>query len=388
MIRRTRMTLGILGSSLKENEHRLPVHPLHVERIAPDVREHLFLEEGYGERFGVADAELVRHVAGLLPRKRLLAESDVVLLPKPTHEDVAAMRDGQVLWGWPHCVQDPIMTQLGIDRRLTMIAWEEMNHWTATGAFSVHVFHKNNELAGYCSVLHALALGGATGSYGRRMRAAVLSFGATARGAVIALEAMGISDVTVLTARDAVAVASPMPSVVMSHFRFGEDDPSRLEALTEGGPVPLGSHLAGYDIVVNCIRQDTDAPLTFVLNEDLPEYRPGSFFIDVSCDDGMGFEWAHPTTFDAPAFTVGDNCHYYAVDHSPSYLWDSATWEISEALIPYLGTVMAGPTAWDADATITNAIEMRDGVIRNPKILTFQNRATDYPHARAAGAGV
>ena len=30
-----------------------------------------------------------------------------------------------------------------------MIAWEAMNHWTRDGAFSLHVFHKNNELAGY-----------------------------------------------------------------------------------------------------------------------------------------------------------------------------------------------------------------------------------------------
>ena len=31
------------------------------------------------------------------------------------------------------------------------------------------------------------------------------------------------------------------------------------------------------------------------------------------------------------------------VDHSPAYLWNSATWGISEALIPYLRTVMSGP---------------------------------------------
>ena len=48
------------------------------------------------------------------------------------------------------------MTQLAIDRELTLIAWEAMNHWTKEGNFSVHVFHKNNELAGYCSVLHAV----------------------------------------------------------------------------------------------------------------------------------------------------------------------------------------------------------------------------------------
>ena len=65
-------------------------------------------------------------------------------------------------------------------------------------------------------------------------------------------------------------------------------------------------------------------------------------------------------------FTVGDNMHYYAVDHSPSYLWDSATWEISEALLPFLRTVIAGPDAWDADETIRRAIEIRDGVIAEP----------------------
>ena len=42
-----------------------------------------------------------------------------------------------------------------------------MNHWKADGGFGLHVFHKNNEIAGYCSVLHALQLCGSTGDYGR-----------------------------------------------------------------------------------------------------------------------------------------------------------------------------------------------------------------------------
>lgn len=304
----------------------------------------------------------------------------MLLLPKPMHDDIAELREGQVLWGWPHCVQDEKMTQIGIDKKLTLVAWEAMNHWTSTGAFSVHVFHKNNELAGYCSVLHALQLGGLTGSYGRRMRAVVISFGATARGAVTGLGAMGVSDVTVLTQRAAAAVASPMPSVVMGHFEEQEDDPSRLRALTAAGPVPLAEYLAGFDIIVNCIRQDTDAPLMFVTDEELALFRPGTFFIDVACDAGMGFEWARPTTFGEPMPSVGPGCHYYGVDHSPSHLWNSATWEISEALLPYLRKVMSGPVAWDADATVRNAIEIRDGVIQNPKILSFQHRSAAYPH--------
>ncbi|MFE1797568.1 N(5)-(carboxyethyl)ornithine synthase [Streptomyces sp. NPDC059517] len=375
------LSLGVLASSRKENEFRLPLHPGHLDRIAPDVRAKIFLEEGYGSRFGVGDDALRPLVGGLRSREQLLDECDVLLLPKPMHEDVAQLRQGQVLWGWPHCVQDERMTQLAIDRRLSLIAWEAMNHWTSTGAFSVHVFHKNNELAGYCSVLHALQLGGLTGSYGRRMRAVVISFGATARGAVTGLGAMGISDVTVLTQRAAAAVASPMPSVVMGHFAEREDDPSRLEALTGSGRVPLAEYLAGFDVIVNCIRQDTDAPLTFVTEEELALFRPGTFFVDVSCDEGMGFEWARPTTFEDPMPAVGPGCHYYGVDHSPSHLWNSATWEISEALLPYLRKVLSGPAAWDGDATVKNAIEIRDGVVLNPKILSFQKRSAVYPHA-------
>ncbi|GGX56898.1 N(5)-(carboxyethyl)ornithine synthase [Streptomyces fructofermentans] len=375
------MSLGVLASSRKENEFRLPLHPAHIERIAPDVRQKMFLEEGYGRRFGVSDDTLGPLVAGLRTREQLVAECDVLLLPKPMYDDVAALREGQVLWGWPHCVQDAELTQLAIDKRLTLIAWEAMNHWTSTGAFSVHVFHKNNELAGYCSVLHALQLGGLTGSYGRRLRAVVISFGATGRGAVTGLGAMGVSDVTVLTQRAAAAVASPMPSVVMNHFEEDEEDPSRLRALTPAGPVPLAEYLAGFDIVVNCVRQDTDAPLTFVTDEELALFRPGSFFIDVACDEGMGFTWARPTTFEEPMPTVGPGCHYYAVDHSPSHLWNSATWEIGEALLPYLRKVMSGPAAWDADPTVGKAIEIRDGVVQNPKILSFQHRTAAYPHS-------
>jgi hypothetical protein len=255
-----------------------------------------------------------------------------------------------------------------------------MNHWTASGAFGVHVFHKNNELAGYCAVLHALQLQGVNGDYGRRLRGAVISFGATARGAVRALSALGVSDVTVLTQRDVAAVASPFASVRMQHFARDPRNPTRTLALLDPEPGPLAEVLAGYDVIVNCILQDTDEPLMFVMDEDLPRFDPGTLIVDVSCDEGMGFEWARPTTFAAPTFEVGDGVHYYAVDHTPSYLWNSATWENSEALLGFVPVVMGGPTAWDADETIRRAIEIRDGNLLNPRIASFQGRATTYPH--------
>jgi alanine dehydrogenase len=143
---------------------------------------------------------------------------------------------------------------------------------------------------------------------------------------------------------------------------------------------PLSEFLADHDLIVNCVLQDTDAPLIFLVDEDLPSLSPGTLIVDVSCDLGMGFSWARPTSFDEPMFTVGDNVHYYGVDHTPSYLWDSATWENSQALLPYLPVVLAGGDAWDADETIRRAIEIRDGVVQNPDILSFQHRSADFPH--------
>ncbi len=375
-------SLGVLGTSSKENEFRRPIHPQHFDRIDADLRARMVLEHGYGERYGVSDEHLATLVSGIGSREEIIATSDVVLLPKPTLDDVASLREGQVLWGWPHAVQDPQLTQICIDRRLTLIAWEAMNHWTPSGGFLVHVFHMNNELAGYCSVLHAMTLIGSTGHYGRHLTAVVIGFGNTARGAVTALHSLGVHDVTVLTMRDVTAVASPVPAVVLDHLDRTEADPSRTTVQSDTGQVSTATFLARHDIVVNCVLQDTDAPLMFVSDGELAQFPPGSLIVDVSCDAGMGFECAQPTTFEEPMLTVGDGVAYYGVDHSPTYLWNSATWGISEALIPYLRTVMSGPSAWDLNRTIHEAIEIRAGVVQNPKILSFHGRSAEYPHPR------
>jgi alanine dehydrogenase len=374
------LTLGVLATSSKENERRLPIHPHHVDRIDEDVRARMVLEEGYGEAFGVSDAHLAPLVGSMRTRAQVIAAADVVLLPKPTLADLEAMHDGQVLWGWPHAVQDRELTQISIDKHLTLIAWEAMNHWTDSGSFMVHVFHLNNEMAGYCSVMHAMTLMGTTGSYGRHLSAVVIGFGNTARGAITGLHAMGVLDVTVLTMRDVTAVASPIPSVVMDHMDRVPGHGGRTVVQTEAGPIPTARFLAEHDIVVNCVLQDTDSPLMFVSDADLAGFPTGRLIVDVSCDRGMGFEFAEPTSFERPMLTVGDGVSYYGVDHSPTYLWNSATWGISEALLQYLRPVMSGPRGWDGDLTISRAIEIREGVVMNPKILSFQRRAAEHPH--------
>ena len=380
-MRKDKLTVGIIGTSAKENEFRVPIHPSHLGRIDPSLKGRIFAEAGYGRQFGSSEQTLKSHVAGVMSRGELFRHCDIILLPKPTEADFPLFREGQILWGWSHCVQGEAITQLGIDKKMTFFAWEAMYLWKSETVSGLHIFHKNNELAGYCSVLHALQLAGITGHYGPPKRAAVISFGSTGRGAIHALTGQGYTDITLYTQRPYYAVQAPIPSVRHHQYRrTAPGSPDAVVRLERQETVPMAEELAGHDIIVNCILQDTDQPLIFLRQEHIQRLKPGTLIVDVSCDTEMGFGFSRPTSFEHPTFLVGDHVTYYAVDHTPSYLWDAASYEISVAVLPYIETVMGGERAWEKDMAIRKAIEIKDGLVLNRKILKFQNRSDEYPH--------
>ena len=176
------------------------------------------------------------------------------------------------------------------------------------------------------------------------------------------------------------AVAAPIHSARFVTFARDGDGPADLELDSEHESV--AALLAEHDIVVNCMLQDTDAPLIFVTNEELSLSSTARLFVDVSCDEGMGFEWARPTSFADPMFTVGDGLTYYAVDHSPILLVGLRHLGDQPGPAAPSADHLVGPEAWEADTTISRAIEIRDGVIQNPKILSFQGRSAEFPHER------
>ena len=166
----------------------------------------------------------------------------------------------------------------------------------------------------------------------------------------------------------------------VNYHQFEEDNNGNLMSIHSGKlSRPFVEELADADIIVNGMLQDTDHPVMLVPEGQNNRLKPGCLIVDVSCDEGMGFSFAKPTNFEDPMFMVG-KVFYYAVDHTPSYLWNAASWEISSALVPYLPIVMGGPEEWKKSETIRRSIEINKGIIQNPKINSFQNRARDYPH--------
>lgn len=364
-------SFGVIGTSRKENEVRRPIHPDHFEAIPEAVAARLVFERGYGEPFGVADAELARSFGGIAERNELLGECGGVLLLKPVSRDLEELREGGFLWGWPHCVQQREITRIAVERRQTLLAFESMYIWR-DDVRGLHLFYRNNEMAGYCGVLHALSLVGLDGYYGPPLHAVVLSFGSVSRGALQALGGVGISDITVYTQRPPLAVADKIPGLRYGQILRGPD--GGVVALDPTGQErPLLEVLTAADVIVNGILQDTDRPLMYLHEGDEAQLKRGSVIVDISCDRGMGFPFARPTSFEDPAFRVGP-ATYYAVDHTPSYLWRSASWEISQVVVGYLAQVARGPEGWQGEETLRRAIEIEAGAIRNPKIRSFGKR--------------
>jgi len=379
-----KQTFGVIGTSRMENEQRVPIHPKHLSRLPTELRQQLVFEQGYGEPFGIADSEIIAQCGGMATRHELLAEIGSVIISKPVQEDLQELKEGGVLWGYVHCAQQRAVTQTAIDRKLTLIAFEDMFVWSPTGQVGRHTFYKNNEMAGYCAVLHALQLKGIDGHYGNQRKTIIFSFGAVSRGAIYALKAHGFRDITICIQRPDHEVREEVLDCHYVTMRAGGEGEARMLVQEhDGSERPLSDLISESDIIINGAYQNPDCPTNFVTEEESSCFKPGCLIIDVSCDEGMGFYFAKPTTFNAPMFKVG-TVDYYAVDHTPTYLWESASRSISAAMIVHLPSVLAGHESWQSNETIRQAVNIEDGVIQKPVILSFQHRQPDYPHAPVA----
>lgn len=372
--------MGVIGTSLKENELRVPIHPDHFSRIPKNIRQKLIFEKGYGKPFNWDDSQIAEQVGGIASREEILKDLGSVILAKPVKSDFDQLKEEGILWGYPHCAQNYDITQIAIDKKLTVIAFEDMYVWFPDGHVGRHTFYKNNEMAGYCGVLHALQLKGINGHYGNQRKVIIFSFGAVSRGAIYALKAVGFRDITICIQRPDHMVREEVLDVHYARIRKGRANEPRMVVVEHDGRVrPLSDLISESEIIVNGIFQDLDDPTDFVIEEEKTILKPGTLIIDVSCDEGMGFYFAKPTTFKKPLIRV-DNIDYYAVDHTPSYYWESASRSISASLIVHLPTVVEGRQSWMENNTIKNAINIDQGIIKMDSILKFQNRSDVYPH--------
>ncbi|NQU26224.1 MAG: N(5)-(carboxyethyl)ornithine synthase [Candidatus Nealsonbacteria bacterium] len=306
----------------KRNEQRRALLPPDLENISGS--HELVFETGYGDILGYDDDTYCECGAVVAERSAVCA-CPVICVPKPVVTD-EYFQPNKTVFGWIHAVQGRKITDLIVQNKMTVIAWEDMFE---NGR---HTFWRNNELSGEAAIVHAfLAWGRAP--YGRKV--AVIGRGNVARGAIRVLERSGCH-VTVYDRK-----TSPI----------------------------LREEVGAFDVVVNAVLWDLSRTDHILYEEDLRKLNPGSLIIDISCDEGMGIQSSHATTVDSPVYWHRGVLHY-AVDHTPTLYFRTASESISKALlrfIPHL--VEEKPNQILEEATI-----VRQGEILDQRIIRFQSR--------------
>ena len=319
-------TIGFVNSH-KNGEKRIALLPKDIAAL--NHPEHLFFEKNYGSDLNISDIEYAALGCQIVSREVALRQ-DIICDPKIGYAPfLKDLHVGQTIFGWVHAVQSKEVTDTLLANKLTAYAWEDMYEDNR------HSYWRSNELAGEAAVMHAYQLNGIM-PYDTKV--ALIGRGNTARGAQRILMGLG-ADVRVYDRRQEKLFRKEMHE---------------------------------FDVIVNAVLWDTTREDHLIYRTDLKHLKPGTMIIDVSCDENGGVESTIPTSLKHPIYEL-DGVVHYAVDHTPTIFYRSASSAISKETAKYLDDLVENRP----NPILEKALIVKNGQIIDERINEFQDR----PHA-------
>lgn len=313
----------------------------------------LLVEQGAGLLSGYAD-EAYRAVGVTVVENAeiLYAQAQMIVKVKePQSEEVAMLREDQLLFSYLHLAADvPLMHALQ-DSGVTALAFETVE--TDTG--QLPLLAPMSDIAGRVAVqvgthlLHqpqggrGVLLGGVPASE----RGKVVILGAGVAGGNAALLAAGLgAEVTV--------------------FDRNRDKLARMRALgnnvTGLHPYPDALHTAALeaDLLIGAVLVIGERAPHLITADTVKQMHNGSVIIDISVDQGGCIATTRPTDYAAPTF-VHEGVIHFGVTNMPGAVPRTASQALSAALIPYVSR-LAQPD-WQRHAELVRGINVRHGEV-------------------------
>lgn len=312
-------TVGLVISH-KNNEKRRALLPEDLDKIKH--LDYLFFEKGYGDSIGLKDSDYKG--ANFVSREEAL-KCDVIVDVKLGDADyLNELDDNKILCGWAHAVQNLDFTTTAVQKKNTVIAWENI---FKDGRY---IFYRNREIAGEAAILQGLR-------YAEKMpyetKVAVIGNGQVAKGALRVLNGLG----------------------------------ANVDLYNKKLEKAFIKNMYQYDVLVNCVLWDTKRTDRLIYKEDLKKMKPGTLIIDISCDPHLEIETSHPTTIDAPIYTVNNVIHY-AVDNTPAMFSKSVSKVLSNNFAAYFDELVTGSYSPE----LQKAVAIIDGKIIDDEIIKFR----------------
>lgn len=313
-------TIGFVTSQ-KENEKRIALLPDDIVKI--NNRSNMFFEENYGYNFGFSDEDYRSLGCNIVKRAEVL-QKDIICDPKIGDAEYLKRLKNQIVFGWIHAVQNKDIADTLVSQSLTAYAWEDMYE------YGRHVFWRNNEIAGEAAIMHAFQC---YGDMPYSAKVALIGRGNVASGALKILTLLG-ADVTVYS--------------------------KNTETL-------FHQELYDYDVIVNAVLWDISRTDHLIYRNDLAKMKRNAMIIDISCDANGGIETSRPTTIAEPTYSI-DGVLHYAVDHTPTLFFKTASMGISEQVCKYVDSLIEGKE----DSVLNAAKSIEKGIIIDNRITVFQ----------------
>jgi len=312
---------------IKNREYRVGLTPESAKELVAHGHD-VWIESGAGLGIGASDDEY--RIAGariVADAAAIFAECEMVVKVKePQPEELAQLREGQILYTYLHLAPDPDQTEGLRKSGATAIAYE-----TVTGpGGTLPLLKPMSQVAGRMSV-HAGAnalekahggrgvlIGGVPGV----MPANVVIIGGGVVGFNAAQMSAGMGGLTTILDRD--------PEVLE---RVGTHFESR--AFTRfSNKANLEEAVGEADLVIGAVLIPGAAAPKLVTREMLGIMKPGAVLVDVAIDQGGCFETSHPTTHDDPTFVV-DNIVHYCVANMPGAVSRTSTYALNNVTLPH-----------------------------------------------------
>jgi len=348
------MIIGV-PKEVKDDEYRVAMTPVGVE-VLTEAGHRVLVESGAGEASGLIDERYAQYGAEIVPAAEAVwaGAELVVKVKEPQPDEIAQIRDGQMLFTYLHLAASRELTEGLLATGATCIAYETVRD----AAGRLPLLEPMSEIAGKMAVQEAakylerpaggrgVLLGGVPGT----ARGYVMVIGGGTVGSMAARVAAGFgADVVVLDIDlyrlRALAEVMP-PNVTMLH----------------SNPHTIRNRLVIADAVIGAVLVPGARAPRLVRREDLRTMKPGSVIIDVSVDQGGCIETIHPTTHHDPVYTV-DGVLHYGVANMPGAVSHTSTFALTNATLPYVQKIAARglDDAVAADPGLAPGVNIRAG---------------------------
>jgi alanine dehydrogenase len=134
--------------------------------------------------------------------------------------------------------------------------------------------------------------------------------------------------------------------------------------------------LSYADVVVGAVLIPGVRTPHLVTKEMVGLLRDKSLIIDISVDQGGCFETSRPTRVSDPTYVV-DGITHYCVPNLPSLVARSATYALTNAILPYVSEVASEPLAavLKADRTLARGVNVCGGQVTHPGLAMVRGCA-------------